>query len=224
MLKKPLALTQPFIEVWSIDHLWNANLCCTINNFGPVWLLLYLDSLFCTSVEIIMFCCLEHVHSKGNSNSSCAGTLKLIEQCTVDMSGHKKACKPFGQQCHLRINKATAIRGVNASSVHCLSAIVSRTTLLYVHQSSLSHSRHSIQLPQRTAPLERPQHCLVMGNSQMNSPPPPPTHTYTHVWVCALSFVAPNVNRFWGIGGKIERYSFSTWLSWISWLTYCSGM
>lgn len=111
--------------------------------------------------------CWEHVHSKGNSSSSCAGTLKLIEQCTVEMSGHKKACKPFGQRCHLRINKATAIRGVNASSVHCLFAIVSRTTLLYVHQSSLSRSWRSIQFPQLTAPLERTQHCLVMGNSHV---------------------------------------------------------
>ncbi|KAF5893135.1 Uncharacterized protein DAT39_017163 [Clarias magur] len=65
----------------------------------------------CSSTEIIMFCS-ERVHSKGNSSSSCAGTLKLIEQCAVEMSGHKKACKPFGQRCHLRINKATAIRGL----------------------------------------------------------------------------------------------------------------
>lgn len=134
--------------------------------------------------------CWERVHSKGNSSSSCAGTLKLIEQCAVEMSGHKKACKPFGQRCHLRINKATAIRGVNASSVHCLSAIVSRTTLLYVHQSSLSHSQRSIQLPQLTAPLERAQHCLVMGNSQMN------THTYTHTLTHAHFFVVSNTNRF----------------------------
>lgn len=132
-----------------------------------------------SSIEIIMFCW-ERVHSKGNSSGSCAGTLKLIEQCTVEMSGHKKACKPFGQQCHLRINKATAIRGVNASSVHCLSTIVSRTTLLYVHQSSLSCSRHSIQLPQLPAPLERAQHCLVMGNSQMNTHTHGCMHARTH--------------------------------------------
>lgn len=136
-------------------------------------------------------CCWEHVHSKGNSSSSCAGTLKLIEQCTLEMSGHKKACKPFGHRCHLRINKATAIRGVNASSVHCLSAIVSRTTLLYVHQSSLRHSQHSIQLPQLTAPLERAQHCLVMGNSHMN------THKRTHtcMYVCAYSFFCGLIHK-----------------------------
>lgn len=75
------------------------------------------------------------------SGSSWAKTLKLIEPTAhhVDVRAQKPR-EPFGRRCYLRINSATAIRSANASSVHCLSANVSKMSPFHVHQSSCSQS------------------------------------------------------------------------------------
>lgn len=93
----------------------------------------------CGIIGVIVF--LQTCWNGECSGSSWAKTLKLIEPTArhVDVRAQKPR-EPFGRRCYLRINSATAIRSANASSVHCLSANVSKMSPFHVHQSSCSQS------------------------------------------------------------------------------------